>query len=136
MTRVGWIGLGAMGAPMAACLARAGFAVTGYDIDAGRAAGLAGDGVRAAASPGAAAGDAEVLAVMVATPEQVEAVLFGDGGAAAALTPGATVLVLATVGPAAVQRWAERLAALRVDVVDAPVSGGVARAADGDLLIM
>jgi 3-hydroxyisobutyrate dehydrogenase len=73
---------------------------------------------------------------MVATPDQVESVLFGDNPAADALAPGATVVVMATVGPAPVQRWAERLGQQQVDVVDAPVSGGVARAGTGDLLIM
>ncbi len=135
-TRVGWIGLGAMGSPMAACAARAGFGVAAYDVDPARAGALAGDGVEPAASIREAADGADVLALMVATPDQVEAVLFGDDPAAAALAPGATVVVMAAVGPAPVQRWAEHLARQRVDVVDAPVSGGVARAADGDLLIM
>ena len=73
---------------------------------------------------------------MVATPDQVEEVLFGDEPASAALAPGAVVLVMATVGPDAVVGWADRLAAEGIQLVDAPVSGGVARAADGDLLIM
>jgi 3-hydroxyisobutyrate dehydrogenase len=63
-------------------------------------------------------------------------VLFGDDPAASALAPGTVVLVMATVGPAAVQHWAGRLAEQQVVVVDAPVSGGVARAAGGDLLVM
>jgi 3-hydroxyisobutyrate dehydrogenase len=50
MTRVGWVGLGAMGSPMARCVARAGFKVAAYDIDPGRAASLAADGVKPAAS--------------------------------------------------------------------------------------
>jgi 3-hydroxyisobutyrate dehydrogenase len=131
---VGWIGLGAMGAPMVACLARAGHEVTGYDVDPARAEGLA--GVRAAATVGEAAAGADVLAVMVATPDQAEAVLFGDDPAADALRAGATVLLLATVGPAPVQRWAATLRERGVELVDAPVSGGTKRAADGDLLIM
>jgi 3-hydroxyisobutyrate dehydrogenase len=136
MTRVGWIGLGAMGAPMAACVARAGHQVLAYDIDPGRTQSLAADGVKAASTVSQAAHGAEVLAVMVATPAQVEAVLYGDDPAAAALPPGSVVLVMATVGPAAVQDWATRLATQGLHLVDAPVSGGVARAATGDLLIM
>ena len=131
MTRVGWIGLGAMGAPMAACVARAGHEVVAFDVDPARAA----DGVSPAETVADAAA-AEVLVLMVATPDQVEDVLFGDGAAAAALQPRATVVITATVGPAPVQDWAERLRAVEVEVVDAPVSGGVARAGDGDLLIM
>jgi 3-hydroxyisobutyrate dehydrogenase/putative dehydrogenase len=83
-----------------------------------------------------AATGADVVVVMVATPAQGEAVLFGDGRAASAMDPGTVVMVMATVGPAAVIEWADRLAALGVDLVDAPVSGGVARAATGDLLTM
>ena len=135
-TRVGWVGLGAMGSPMAGCVARAGFDVTAYDINPAQAQALAADGVTPAASVSEAARGADVLVVMVATPDQVESVLFGDDPAAAALAAGATVVVMATVGPAPVQRWAERLAGQQVDVVDAPVSGGAARAATGDLLIM
>jgi len=136
MVNVGWIGLGAMGSPMARRLARAGHQVTAYDLDPARARSLAAEGVKPVGSIAAAAADADVLAVMVATPAQGESVLFGDGQAAQALKPDAVVLVMATVGPAAVTAWAERLATQNVDVVDAPVSGGVARAGTGDLLIM
>lgn len=120
MTRVGWIGLGAMGAPMAACLARAGHEVVAFDVDPSRAEGL---GVQVAESAAdAAAGD--VLVVMVATAEQLDDVLTD-------LATDALVVIMSTVGPAAVQAWARRFT-----VVDAPVSGGVARAGEGDLLIM
>jgi 3-hydroxyisobutyrate dehydrogenase len=136
MTRVGWVGLGAMGLPMARCVVRAGYELTAYDIDPGRAASLAADGVSPAASISEVASGADVLVLMVATPGQAEAVLYGEDPAATALPPGAVVLVMATVGPAAVQRWTDRLAEQQVEVVDAPVSGGVARAATGDLLVM
>jgi 3-hydroxyisobutyrate dehydrogenase len=134
--RVGWIGLGAMGSPMAGCVARAGFDTTAYDIDPARAAALAGDGVTPAASIREAATGADALVLMVATADQVDGVLFGDDPAAEALPEGAVVVVMATVGPAAVTPWAERLAGRGVELVDAPVSGGAVRAAAGDLLIM
>jgi 3-hydroxyisobutyrate dehydrogenase len=136
MTNVGWIGLGAMGSPMASFVAKAGHAVTAFDIDPQKAAALAGDGVKAAATISDAAADANVLVLMVATAEQAESVLYGDGKAAAALKPGSVVLLMATVGPAAVQDWAKRLQPSGVEIVDAPVSGGAARAGQGDLLIM
>jgi 3-hydroxyisobutyrate dehydrogenase len=136
MMRVGWIGLGAMGSPMAACVARAGHEVTAFDLDPERAEALSGDGVRPAATIADAAADVDVLAIMVATPEQVESVLFGDGAAAAELKHGCVVLIMATVGVAAVAGWTQRLADHGIDVVDAPVSGGVARAGAGDLLMM
>jgi 3-hydroxyisobutyrate dehydrogenase len=136
MSRVGWIGLGAMGFPMAGNVARSGHDVTAYDIDPGRAASLADDGVKPGTSISQAAAGAEVLVLMVATPAQVDNVLFGEDPAALSLDPGAVVMIMATVGPAAVQRWAERLGQQHVEVVDAPVSGGVRRAAEGDLLVM
>jgi hypothetical protein len=118
MIRVGWVGLGAMGLPMARCVARAGYKVAAYDIDPGRASSLAADGVKPAASISVAASGADVLVLMVATPGQVEDVLFGDDPADSALAPGTVVLVMATVGPAAVQHWAGRLAEQQVVVVD------------------
>ncbi|HEY4463756.1 MAG TPA: NAD(P)-dependent oxidoreductase [Streptosporangiaceae bacterium] len=137
--RVGWIGLGAMGAPMAACVARAGHEVRAYDIVPGRSAALAPDGVEAAETTGAAVGGADVAVFMVATPDQLEQALFGPDGAAdpdGALAAGAVVVITATVGPEAVVSAAARLAGRGVAVVDAPVSGGVQRAAAGDLLVM
>ena len=73
--QVGWLGLGAMGAPMAARAARAGHVVRGYDVVPGRAASLAADGVRPAGTVAAAAGGADLIVIMVATPEQVEQAL-------------------------------------------------------------
>jgi 3-hydroxyisobutyrate dehydrogenase/putative dehydrogenase len=140
--RVGWLGLGAMGAPMAACLAGAGHEVIGYDVAPERVGALAAAGGRAAESIAAAVQTADVVAIMVATPGQLEQALFADGGAigtegrAGGLPAGTTVMIMATVGPEAVVSAAARLGERGVAVVDAPVSGGVTRAADGDLLIM
>lgn len=135
-TTVGWIGLGAMGAPMATCVARAGFPLKAFDIDPKRAEALASDGVTPAATVADAADGADVLVLMVATAGQAESVLFGDGNAAASLKPGAVVMLMATVGPAAVEAFAKRLEPAGVEIVDAPVSGGATRAGQGDLLIM
>lgn len=135
--RVGWIGLGAMGSPMAGVLARAGHEVRAFDLNPALAQALAPDGVQAAASGAQAADGADVLAVMVATPAQAEAVLFGgETPLADQLTPGSAVLLLATVGLACAESVGSRLAERGVGLVDAPVSGGAARAATGDLLIM
>jgi 3-hydroxyisobutyrate dehydrogenase len=120
MTRIGWIGLGAMGAPMAECAARAGYEVIAFDADPSR--------TQVGSAAEAAAG-VELLVVMVATPDQLDGVLE-----AVDLEPPTTLVIMSTVGPAPVRAWAERLSG--VDVVDAPVSGGVARAGEGDLLIM
>jgi 3-hydroxyisobutyrate dehydrogenase/putative dehydrogenase len=131
--RVGWLGLGAMGAPMAACLARAGHELTGYDVAPERVHALAAAGGRAAHSIAAAVESADVVAIMVATPEQLEQVL---GELAREGLPETTVMIMATVGPEAVLSATARLGGRGVAVVDAPVSGGVTRAAAGDLLIM
>jgi 3-hydroxyisobutyrate dehydrogenase len=127
--RVGWLGLGAMGAPMAGGLAHAGHPVAAYDVMPGRVP----DGVIEAASVAEAVAGADAVVVMVATPDQLEQVL---AGAADVLADGQTVVVMSTVGPEAVVAAAARLAAMGVAVVDAPVSGGVARAGRGDLLIL
>lgn len=135
--RVGWIGLGAMGSPMAGVLARAGHDVTAFDLNPALAQELAGDGVIAAGTAAETAADADVLAVMVATPAQAEAVLFGgETPLADQLTPGSAVLLLATVGLACAESVGARLAQRGIGLVDAPVSGGAARAGTGDLLIM
>ena len=134
--QVGWLGLGAMGAPMAACLAGAGHDVAGYDVVPGRAEQLAGAGIRPMRTIAAAVDGADVVAVMVATPQQLEHALFGPVGAAPVLADGTMVMIMATVGPEAVTAAADRLAGRGGRVIDAPVSGGVARAASGDLLIM
>ncbi len=127
--RVGWLGLGAMGAPMAACLVAAGHSVAAYDVVPGRAP----QGASAAGSVAEAATGADALVVMVATPDQLDSVL---SGAASSLAPGQTVVIMSTVGPEAVVAAAARLAEADVAVVDAPVSGGVTRAGAGDLLIL
>jgi 3-hydroxyisobutyrate dehydrogenase len=132
---VGWIGLGAMGAPMAGRLVAAGHRVVGYDVVPAARDRFAGDGGVAAASAAEAAAGADVLVLMVATPAQGEEVLFADG-AADALAPGSRLVVAATVGPEAVTDWEGRLASRGVRLVDAPVSGGVGRAESGELLVM
>jgi len=131
---VGWIGLGAMGTPMAALLAEAGHTVRAFDVDPARVAAL--PAAEPADSVASAARGVELLVVMVATPEQLDAVLEGEEGALAGLAPGSLLLVMATVGPAPVARWAAAARERDVELVDAPVSGGVARAETGDLLVM
>jgi 3-hydroxyisobutyrate dehydrogenase len=130
--RVGWLGLGAMGAPMAACLVAAGHSVSAYDVVPGRAP----EGAEAAGSVAEAVTGADAVVVMVATPGQLDQVLFGTAAATAALTPGQIVVIMSTVGPEAVVAAAGRLETAGIAVVDAPVSGGVTRAGQGDLLIL
>ncbi|MCT1910596.1 NAD(P)-dependent oxidoreductase [Brachybacterium paraconglomeratum] len=133
---VAWIGLGAIGAPMARALAGADLPVTAYDLFPAAREAIA-DQVATAATAHEAVSGADVVAVMVATPEQLDSVLFGaEDGIAGELAAGTVLLIMSTVGPAALDAAAERLDGSGVRIVDAPVSGGVARAADGDLLVM
>ena len=105
MKRLGFIGLGAMGAPMARNLAAAGFDLAVFDVDAQRTRAAAEDfGARAADSAGDAAAGADALVVMVADGAQATEALLGDGGAAAALPAEAVVVVMSTIGPQAVSR--------------------------------
>jgi 3-hydroxyisobutyrate dehydrogenase-like beta-hydroxyacid dehydrogenase len=130
------IGLGAMGAPMARRLAANGNPPAVYDAVGERAAALAEFGCRSATSPGDAARTADVVLLMVVNGEQVSDVLFSDSGVVSTLRPGGTVIVLSTIGPSAIRQISRRLSAYPIDLIDAPVSGGVARAEAGELLIM
>lgn len=136
MHRLGFIGLGAMGAPMAACLVRAGFELSAFDVRPESAAPLVELGATRSASPAQAAEGADALVLMVVNADQAEEAIFGETGAAEALQPGSAVVLMSTVGPGPVRTLGDRLAQRDLRLLDAPVSGGVARAERGDLLIM
>lgn len=132
---VGFVGLGAMGAPMALNLVKAGHGVQAFDVRAGAANDLVAAGGHAAPSAAEAARGADLLWLMVVSGDQAEAVLF-DAGAAAALPAGAIVVAACTQAPAQARRTADRLAAMGLAMLDAPVSGGIKGAASGALTIM
>jgi len=132
---LGWLGLGAMGLPMARRLLAAGHSVRAFDPNPDKAEMWGSIGGQSGATPAAAVEGVDVVAIMVATPQQGEQAFFGPDGAAAATAAGAHVIVFSTVGPQVVRDWAVRLGERGVAVVDAPVSGGVARAAGGQLVI-
>jgi len=136
MIRVGWLGLGAMGVPMARRLGASAIAeVTAFDRSGERLAEVGG-----AATPAASAAEtvrgADITVVMVRDADQVRQVLTAEDGVGGALRPGSDVVVMSTVGPQAVREASAELARRGVNLVDAPVSGGVARAAEGKLVIM
>lgn len=134
--RIGVIGLGSMGMGMARRLVGAGFRVAGYDVRREATATLVQAGGDGAASPAEAAREAALLLVMVVNAAQVDEVLFGAGGAIAALPRGAVVLSSATVPPSFAAATAARLAQTGHLMLDAPVSGGAAGAANGTLTVM
>jgi 3-hydroxyisobutyrate dehydrogenase len=135
--RVAFFGLGIMGGPMATNLARAGFELSVWTRTSGKAERFAGEhGARAAATPAEAAEGADAAVLIVSDSPQVESVLFGESGAAAALEPGALVVDMSTIAPSAAVRIGERLGAEGIDFVEAPVSGSRPKAEDGTLTIM
>ena len=129
---IAFIGLGAIGLPMAGSIARAGFDVIGVEpSEAGRTrAAAAGLHTTAAMDE---VGDAGVLVVMVATAEQLALVV--DSALGAGVGNDAHWVIMSTVGPDAVRLHADRIIAAGGAVVDAPVSGGIARASRGDLAL-
>jgi 3-hydroxyisobutyrate dehydrogenase-like beta-hydroxyacid dehydrogenase len=125
-----------MGVPMAKSIFSAGFDLLVFDVRPENADPLVELGARRTLSLREVAEGAEALVLMVLNAEQVEEALFGGEGAAEVLSPESAVVVMSTVGPEAVRGIEERLAGRGVRLLDAPVSGGVARAERGDLLIM
>jgi 3-hydroxyisobutyrate dehydrogenase-like beta-hydroxyacid dehydrogenase len=121
--RIAFIGLGGMGMPMARNLLRAGHQLTVYNRTRARAAALEPLGAAVADSPAAAAQGVEVLVTMVADDAALEAVLFGDGGALAALGRGASHVSMSTISPALSRRLTARHDAVGQTYVAAPVFG-------------
>jgi 3-hydroxyisobutyrate dehydrogenase len=133
---VAMIGLGAMGAPVARHLLGRGFAVAGYDPREAARSGFAAAGGRAAASPREAAAGADAVVTFVVNAAQVEAAVLGPDGAAEGMAAGAVLVQCATVPAGFVAAFGAKLAARGLGLVDAPVSGGTLRAADGTLTVM
>ncbi len=136
MTAIGFIGLGVMGAPMAANLVRAGFDVTGFNRSPAKVQRLVEAGGRGAASAAAAAEGADVVVTMLPDSPDVEAVLLGDGGVLERLAPGTIVVDMSTIRPDVARSLAAAGDARGVRVLDAPVSGGEQGAIDATLSIM
>lgn len=134
--RIAFIGLGTMGAPMAARLIDAGHDLIVHNRTRQRELALAERGARRADSPRQAAAEAEVVITMVADTPDVESVLFGPDGVVASVRAGATVVDMSTIAPEAVRDMHARLAERGVALIDAPVSGGSEGAERGTLSIM
>lgn len=134
---VGFIGLGAMGAPMAANLLAAGIPVVSCaNRNRGPLERLAADGLREVANPAEVGAAADVVMTVVWDEAQNDRVLRGPDGAIAAMAPGGVVLVMSTVSPAYCTELAAEAAASGIAVLDCPVSGMVRGAVDGTLTLM
>jgi 3-hydroxyisobutyrate dehydrogenase len=136
MEKVGFAGLGTMGAAMAANLARAGFPLSVWNRTPGRAGELRELGATEISSPRALAEASDIVVTCVRDSPDVEAVVFGEGGLAEGFRPGSLLIDCSTISPAAARELAERLAERDVHMIDAPVSGGSEGAAKGTLTIM
>ena len=122
--RIGFLGLGTMGAAMAANLARAGFALTAWNRSPGRAPELDELGATRAETPADVARATDAIVICVSDTPDVDAVLFGPGGVAEGARAGQLVIDCSTISPSATRDFAARLAERDVAFVDAPVSGG------------
>ncbi|ALM53622.1 L-threonate dehydrogenase [Halomonas huangheensis] len=135
----GVIGLGAMGMGIARSLFAAGLPVIGCDVAVSARDNFAAAGGRTLPSPLALAEECSVVILVVVNAAQVDAVLFGEdglGGLAERLAPGSLVIQCATVAPAYAVALGERLQEMELELLDAPISGGAAKAACGQLSVM
>jgi 3-hydroxyisobutyrate dehydrogenase len=133
---VGFIGLGLMGRPMALNLLKAGYAVTVWNRTRARAEALVSDGATLAATPGETAAHADALIMIVSDPPAVESVLWGADGALAGLRKGSVLVDSSTISPDLARRSAAACAAIGVEYLDAPVTGGTWGAEKGELVFM
>ena len=136
MRNVGLIGLGAMGLGMAQSLRRAGHRVHVFDVRAEAARAFAVEGGVACGNPAEVAAQCDVVVSVVVNAAQTEQVLFGEGGAAAAMRPGSLFVMCSTVDPNWSVSLEERLEAMGLAYLDAPISGGAAKAASGQMTMM
>lgn len=134
MRRAAFLGLGAMGLPMAGRLVDAEYDLAVWNRTPDRGRELVARGAREASTPAEAARDAEVVLTMLADPPALEQVLFGPDGVAETIAPESTLVDLSTVGPTAIRGAADRLQP--VAVLDAPVLGSIPHAEAGTLSIL
>ncbi len=135
-TRIGVIGLGALGRPVAERLLQAGHAVAVYDVRREPVAALAALGAQACASPAEVARHSELIISLVSDAAQTDAVVSGKGGILETLQRGTIFATGSTLGPAPVQRVAAQIAARGGATLDMPISGGLIAAREGTLSLM
>jgi L-threonate 2-dehydrogenase len=133
---IGLIGLGAMGLGMAKSLRKAGYIVHAFDLRSEITQAFAAEGGVACASPAQAAAASNVLISVVVNAAQTEAVLFGDSAVADSMKPGSVFVMCSTVDPNFSITLEKRLADKAILYLDAPISGGAAKAAKGEITMM
>ena len=134
--KVGFIGLGAMGGPMALNLVKAGHKLVVHDIDQTKTATVRARGAELAGNAQAVAAAVDRTILIVETTEQAETVIAGERGIIKGAKPGHIVVCMSTIDPFAARTLAERLKEKGILMIDAPVSGGTGRAQSGDLSVI
>jgi len=133
---VGFIGLGAMGKPMAKNLIKAGFSLYVYDLNSAPVQELVALGAKAAASPKDVASNCGTVVTMLPNSPHVESVLSGENGILAGMAAGGTIIDTSSIAPGASKKFAAMAAGKGVNMLDAPVTGGVVGAEAGTLAIL
>lgn len=136
MAKLGFIGLGIMGKPMAGHLLKAGHEVSIYDLNPASVQDLASKGAQASRSNREVARRSEIIFIIVQDTPDVEAVLFGKEGLTEGLKAGSIVVDMSSISPIATKEFAKKLGAMNVKMLDAPVSGGQVGAENASLSIM
>jgi L-threonate 2-dehydrogenase len=136
MTQVGIIGLGSMGLGMALSVAKKGLPITGFDLNPAAIAKLVAGGGAGAESAASAAMKADILIIVVVNAAQTEAILFGEPAIVDGMAAGGVIISCATMAPDDARRFAGKAASRGLHYLDAPISGGAAKAASGQLTVM
>jgi len=134
--KIGFIGLGIMGRPMAKNLLKAGFPIVAYDLNKDAVADLVKAGALAASSSKEAAGEADVIITMLPDSPDVKEVILGKDGVLEGIKPGSVVIDMSSINPLVSQEIEKELRKKGVEMLDAPVSGGETGAIQGTLAIM
>lgn len=134
--KIGFIGLGIMGKPMAKNLLKAGYSLTVYDIFASAVEDLAACGAGKALAPGDVAGKSEVIITMLPDSPDVEKVVLGKDGVLESIKPGSVLIDMSSITPSVSKKIAAELEKKGAEMLDAPVSGGEPGAVKGELSIM
>ena len=136
MQKIGFIGLGIMGAPMAGHILKGGYPLTVYNRTHAKTADLATQGANVAMTPKAVAENSDLIVVIVSRSADVEAVLFGEEGLSKADLKGKIIVDMSTIEPSEAIRFAKEMAKMGAQMIDAPVSGGDVGAKNATLTIM
>jgi 2-hydroxy-3-oxopropionate reductase len=134
--KIGFIGLGVMGKPMAKNLIKAGFKLKVFDIKADVVAEVAALGAEKGTSPAQVARDCDIIITMLPNSPQVIQVLTGEDGVLQTVRPGSIIIDMSSISPVVAKKMYNAAAEKEVEMLDAPVSGGEPKAIDGTMSIM